>query len=113
MEAFAGIVLLVIAMFVYAGFTAVTEKLDEIIERLTPPRHVHGPVPGRTARAARCPTTTYFVACGPEHAPPCALPASSANVADIDEAPGIKLRLVAHRHPIATASRGSDPAQAP
>ena len=41
MEAFAGIVLLVIAMFVYAGFTAVTEKLDEIIERLTPPRHVH------------------------------------------------------------------------
>src|SRR5215471_15375289 len=27
-----------IAMFVYAGFTAVTEKLDEIIERLTPPR---------------------------------------------------------------------------
>ena len=31
MEAFAGIVLLVIAMFVYAGFTAVTEKLDEII----------------------------------------------------------------------------------
>ena len=43
MEAFAGIVLLVIAMFVYAGFTAVTEKLDEIIERLTPPRHVHAP----------------------------------------------------------------------
>ena len=41
MEAFAGIVLLVIAMFVYAGFPAVTEKLDEIIERLTPPRHVH------------------------------------------------------------------------
>jgi hypothetical protein len=41
MEAFASIVLLVIAMFVYAGFTAVTEKLDEIIERLTPPRHVH------------------------------------------------------------------------
>jgi len=40
MEAFAGIVLLVIAMFVYAGFTAVTEKLDAIIERLTP-RHVH------------------------------------------------------------------------
>ena len=33
--------LLVIALFVYAGFTAVTEKLDEIIERLTPPRHVH------------------------------------------------------------------------
>ena len=27
-----------IAMFVYAGFTAVAEKLDEIIERLTPPR---------------------------------------------------------------------------
>ena len=25
-------------MFVYAGFTAVAEKLDEIIERLTPPR---------------------------------------------------------------------------
>ena len=38
MEAFASIVLLVIAMFVYAGFTAVTEKLDEIIERLPPPR---------------------------------------------------------------------------
>jgi hypothetical protein len=73
MEAFAGIVLLIIAMFVYAGFTAVTEKLDEIIERLTPPRHVHAPVPGRTA--------------------------SSANVADIDEAPGIKLRLVADHHP--------------
>jgi hypothetical protein len=54
MEAFAGIVLLVIAMFVYAGFTAVTEKLDEIIERLTPPRHA--PVPSRTARAARHPT---------------------------------------------------------
>jgi hypothetical protein len=53
MEAFASIVLLVIAMFVYAGFTAVTEKLDEIIERLTPPRHVHAPVPGRTVRAAR------------------------------------------------------------
>jgi hypothetical protein len=56
MEAFAGIVLLAIAMFVYAGFTAVTEKLDEIIERLTPPRHVHAPIPGRTAMAARCPT---------------------------------------------------------
>jgi hypothetical protein len=77
MEAFAGIVLLVIAMFVYAGFTAVTEKLDEIIERLTPPRHVHAPVPGRTARAAPLPDfTTCFDACGPEHAPPCALPAS-------------------------------------
>jgi hypothetical protein len=38
MEAFAGIVLLVIAMFVYAGFTAVTEKLDEIIEQPPPPR---------------------------------------------------------------------------
>jgi hypothetical protein len=38
MEAFASIVLLVIAMFVYAGFTAVTETLDEIIERLPPPR---------------------------------------------------------------------------
>jgi hypothetical protein len=50
MEAFAGIVLLVIAMFVYAGFTAVTEKLDEIIERLTPPRYVHAPIPRRTAR---------------------------------------------------------------
>ena len=25
-------------MFVYAGFTAVAEKLDEIIERLPPPR---------------------------------------------------------------------------
>jgi hypothetical protein len=25
-------------MFVYAGLTAVTEKLDEIIERLPPPR---------------------------------------------------------------------------
>jgi hypothetical protein len=30
--------LLVIAMFVYAGFTAVTEKLYEIIEQLPPPR---------------------------------------------------------------------------
>ena len=102
MEAFAGIVLLVLAMFVYAGFTAVTEKLDEIIERLTPPRHVHAPVAWR--RALR-----------PGTGSPCALPASSANVADIDEAPGIKLRLVAHRHPdvgpIATASRGSDPAR--
>jgi hypothetical protein len=46
MEAFASIVLLVIAMFVYAGFTAVTEKLDEIIERLPPQRH-----PGHTVAA--------------------------------------------------------------
>jgi hypothetical protein len=46
MEAFASIVLLVIAMFVYAGFTAVTEKLDEIIERPPPPRQ-----PGHTAAA--------------------------------------------------------------
>ena len=38
MEAFASIVLLVIVMFVYADFTAVTEKLDEIIERPPPPR---------------------------------------------------------------------------
>ena len=30
--------LLVITMFVYSGFTAVTEKLDEIIKRLPPPR---------------------------------------------------------------------------
>jgi len=29
-------------MFVYAGFTAVTEKLDEIIERLPPPRQAQG-----------------------------------------------------------------------
>ena len=46
MEAFASIVLLVIARFVYAGFTAVTEKLDEIIERLPTPRQ-----PGHTAAA--------------------------------------------------------------
>ena len=52
MEAFASIVLLVIAMFVYAGFTAVTEKLDEIIERLTPPRHVHD---GELSRRATSP----------------------------------------------------------
>ena len=80
--------LLVIAMFVYAGFTAVTEKLDEIIERLPPPRHVHDgelSVGQRAALAVRpgtcAPTrlagteqsyrqgfTTYFDACGPEHA---------------------------------------------
>ena len=45
--------LLVIAMFVYAGFTAVTEKLDEIIERLTPPRHVHDGELSVGQRAAR------------------------------------------------------------
>ena len=66
MEAFAGIVLLVIAMFVYAGFTAVTEKLDEIIERLTPPRHAHAP--SLAERPALPDFTTYFDACGPEHA---------------------------------------------
>ena len=62
MEAFASIVLLVIAMFVYAGFTAVTEKLDEIIERLPPPRHAHDDTafrrqlitaPGRSTRNRR------------------------------------------------------------
>jgi hypothetical protein len=95
MEAFVSIVLLVIAMFVYAGFTAVTEKLDEIIERLTPPRHVHngelsvgqrppwpfGQDPGTdptggqwTEQSYRQGFTTYFDACTPEHAPPCALP---------------------------------------
>lgn len=95
MKAFAGIVLLVIAMFVYAGFTAVTEKLDEIIERLTPLRYVHAPGSWPNGQGGSLPDfTTYFDACGPEHAPPCALPASSANVADIDEAPGIKLRPV-------------------
>ena len=52
MEAFASIVLRVIATFVYAGFTAVTEKLDEIIERLTPPRHVHDGEPSVGQRAA-------------------------------------------------------------
>ena len=100
MEAFAGIVLPVIARFVYAGFTAVTEKLDEIIEQLTPPRHVHDgelSVGQRAALAVRPGTrrtdptggqwteqsyrqgfTTYFDACGPEHAPPSTLPASSS-----------------------------------
>jgi hypothetical protein len=32
-------------MFVYAGFTAVTEKPDEIIERLPPPRQPQGTQP--------------------------------------------------------------------
>jgi hypothetical protein len=92
MEAFAGIVLLVIAMFVYAGFTAVTEKLDEIIERLTPPRHVHAPVPGRTARAARCPTLPPTSTPAPGARAALRLAGLIGNIADIDEAPGIKLR---------------------
>ena len=46
--------------------------------------------------------------------PPCAL---ATNVSDIDEASDIKLRLLTEGHPdvgpTATASRGTDPTQAP
>jgi hypothetical protein len=65
MEAFASIVLLVTTMFVYPGFTAVTEKLDEIIERLPPPRQprAHSRKPRRTLPSSkRCPAHCSTVA---------------------------------------------------
>ena len=65
MEAFASIVLLVIAMFVYAGFPAVTEKLDEIIERLLPQRH-----PGHTAAATDHRAAAPGTAASPRHSLP-------------------------------------------
>jgi hypothetical protein len=109
MEAFASIVLLVIAMFVYAGFTAVTEKLDEIIERLTPSRNVHDgelSVGQRAALAVRPGTgaPTQLAGNGPSRAigralPPTSTPAARSTRRPAPRRPHRQMSLTSTRLP--------------